>query len=209
MVPVPWRAGSVVASSSDRQRRLRRQRRGRMAKRRVSRFVHGGTGRSPNSRPTPCSARDAVDRPERWIWLSHSPLAGTGPAAPAAAEFPDHDLVNGDTRGCRGRLAEHRRHLAKDRARGVDPGERYAIALDQGRSVDEHVERAASRPCSMRTSPASTVVVGRSAQYDSNPFMDASVGQFRDVQKCASFLIGTGSASFAVSARGDSPPGSR
>ena len=39
-------------------------------------------------------ARDAVGRPERWIWLYHSPPAGTGLCRAGRREFPDHDLVN-------------------------------------------------------------------------------------------------------------------
>ena len=39
-------------------------------------------------------ARDAEGRPERWIWLYHSPPAGTGLCRTATREFPDHDLAN-------------------------------------------------------------------------------------------------------------------
>jgi Icc-related predicted phosphoesterase len=39
-------------------------------------------------------ARDAADRPERWVWLYHSPPAGTGLCRTGRREFPDHDLLN-------------------------------------------------------------------------------------------------------------------
>jgi Icc-related predicted phosphoesterase len=35
----------------------------------------------------------AVDRPERWIWLYHSPPAGTVLCSDGRREFPDHDLA--------------------------------------------------------------------------------------------------------------------
>ncbi|MBT8241074.1 MAG: metallophosphoesterase [Acidimicrobiia bacterium] len=37
--------------------------------------------------------QDAVGRPERWIWLYHSPPAGTGLCRTGQREFPDHDLT--------------------------------------------------------------------------------------------------------------------
>lgn len=36
---------------------------------------------------------DAGSRPERWVWLYHSPPAGTGLCRTATREYPDHDLV--------------------------------------------------------------------------------------------------------------------
>ncbi len=38
-------------------------------------------------------ARDAEDRPRRWIWLYHSPPGGTGLCRTSRKEFPDHDLA--------------------------------------------------------------------------------------------------------------------
>ena len=45
-------------------------------------------------------AAAAIDRPERWIWLYHSPPAGTVLCRDGRREFPDHDLA--------GWIAEHR-----------------------------------------------------------------------------------------------------
>ena len=44
------------------------------------------------------------------------------------------------------RPVEHRRHLAEHRARGVDPGERHAVALDDHLARDEHEHPARSGP---------------------------------------------------------------
>jgi hypothetical protein len=38
-------------------------------------------------------ARDALDRPDRWIWLYHSPPRARVCAGRAPREFPDHDLA--------------------------------------------------------------------------------------------------------------------
>lgn len=38
-------------------------------------------------------AAAAVDRPERWVWLYHSPPAGTVLCNDGRREFPDHDLA--------------------------------------------------------------------------------------------------------------------
>jgi Icc-related predicted phosphoesterase len=38
-------------------------------------------------------AAAAVDRPERWVWLYHSPPAGTVLCKDGRREFPDHDLA--------------------------------------------------------------------------------------------------------------------
>jgi Icc-related predicted phosphoesterase len=38
-------------------------------------------------------ARAAVDRPERWVWLYHSPPAGTVLCRDGRREFPDHELA--------------------------------------------------------------------------------------------------------------------
>jgi len=38
-------------------------------------------------------AAAAVDRPERWVWLYHSPPAGTVLCRDGRREFPDHDLA--------------------------------------------------------------------------------------------------------------------
>jgi Icc-related predicted phosphoesterase len=38
-------------------------------------------------------AQAAVDRPERWVWLYHSPPAGTVLCNDGRREFPDHDLA--------------------------------------------------------------------------------------------------------------------
>ena len=38
-------------------------------------------------------AADAADRPERWVWLYHSPPGGTGLCKTATREFPDDDLT--------------------------------------------------------------------------------------------------------------------
>jgi Icc-related predicted phosphoesterase len=45
-------------------------------------------------------AAAAVDRPARWVWLYHSPPAGTVLCRDGRREFPDHDLA--------GWIAEHR-----------------------------------------------------------------------------------------------------
>jgi Icc-related predicted phosphoesterase len=37
--------------------------------------------------------RDATDRPARWVWLYHSPPAGTGLCRTGHKEFPDPDLT--------------------------------------------------------------------------------------------------------------------
>ncbi len=37
--------------------------------------------------------RDAVDLPARWVWLYHSPPAGTGLCRTGRREFPDEDLA--------------------------------------------------------------------------------------------------------------------
>jgi Icc-related predicted phosphoesterase len=38
-------------------------------------------------------ASAAVDRPERWVWVYHSPPAGTVLCRDGRREFPDHDLT--------------------------------------------------------------------------------------------------------------------
>jgi predicted phosphodiesterase len=38
-------------------------------------------------------ATDAATRPERWVWLYHSPPGGTGLCRTASREFPDYDLT--------------------------------------------------------------------------------------------------------------------
>lgn len=38
-------------------------------------------------------AAAAVDRPERWVWVYHSPPAGTPLCTDGRREFPDHDLA--------------------------------------------------------------------------------------------------------------------
>lgn len=38
-------------------------------------------------------AAAAVDRPERWVWVYHSPPAGTPLCNDGRREFPDHDLA--------------------------------------------------------------------------------------------------------------------
>lgn len=38
-------------------------------------------------------ARDGVPRAETWVWLYHSPPAGTGLCRTGQREFPDHDLA--------------------------------------------------------------------------------------------------------------------
>ena len=50
---------------------------------------------------------------------------------------PDLEVASGaDRRG--GRPVEHGRHLAEDRPRGVDPGERHAVVLDHHRARHQH-----------------------------------------------------------------------
>ena len=39
-------------------------------------------------------AAAAVDRPERWVWVYHSPPAGTVLCRDGRREFPDHDLAS-------------------------------------------------------------------------------------------------------------------
>ena len=60
----------------------------------ASRCARGGMGRSRGSGSTSNSPRDAVDRPERWVWVYHSPpsdspLCVAGPDK----QFPDPDLA--------------------------------------------------------------------------------------------------------------------
>lgn len=55
----------------------------------------------PQSREQVAALLDAaaVDRPQRWVWLYHSPPAGTVLCHDGRREFPDHDLA--------GWIAEH------------------------------------------------------------------------------------------------------
>ena len=89
----PRRAGGRVAAAG---RTGRHPRRRKLVDLDGTRFTICPWWDGPQTRAggrRPSSPRRRVDRPERWVWLYHSPPAGTVLCRDGRREFPDHDLA--------------------------------------------------------------------------------------------------------------------
>ncbi len=87
--------------------------------------------------------RDSVDRPDRWVWLYHSPPGGTGLCRTGKREFPDPDLEAWIERWKPDLVFTGHIHQAP----WVDGGEGIAVALDHEHTRLEDVER--TRLCAL------------------------------------------------------------